>query len=248
MAYPSVISQKGSAARNVEPVLAALAPLIKPPPAAPSQHTRPQPRPTPARRVLELASYPYEHILAYAAAWPEVEFSGTVRDEREAAGVGAALPANVRAPFQLDVAVDAEWDLLRGAAGEGYDGVIMLNLVHCMPEGGVEDVFRNLSPLTPGGRRLLAPCGWIAAYGAYLNDDGSFRSAADEKFDAEHIKATHPSLGLRTPQSVTALANKWGFDEVVRADMPKGNLWLVWQACTRSEADMTGRESWIASP
>lgn len=71
---------------------------------------------------------------------------------------------------------------------------------------------------------------------------------ATPQFDAEHIKATHPSLGLRTPHSVTALANKWGFDEILRADMPKGNLWLVWQACTRTEADMTGRESWIASP
>lgn len=36
-----------------------------------------------ARRVLELASYPYEHIRGYARAWPGVAFAGTVRDERE---------------------------------------------------------------------------------------------------------------------------------------------------------------------
>lgn len=145
--------------------------------------------------MLELASYPYEHIRAYAATWPDVEFTGTVRDATEAAGVGsgADFPPNLRRPAQLDVAVDEDWELLRGHTGEGYDGVVMrelrgprmssrpVNLVHCMPEGAAEDVFRNLSPLTPAGRKLLGPCGWIAAYGAYLNDDGSFRSEADKK-------------------------------------------------------------------
>lgn len=40
----------------------------------------------------------------------------------------------------------------------------------------------------------------------------------------------HPSLGLRTPKSITAMAEKWGFREVERKDMPKGNLWIVWKA------------------
>jgi hypothetical protein len=86
-----------------------------------------------------------------------------------------------------------------------------------------------------------------------LNDDGSFRSEADAKvrtesnravnikpsissvantdtqFDAGYIKGMHPSLGLRTPVSITAMAEKWGFREVSRADMPKGNLWIVWR-------------------
>ncbi|TXT04253.1 hypothetical protein VHUM_04251 [Vanrija humicola] len=221
MSYPSVISQKGSAARNLEPVLGALAPLIR----------------DDTRRVLELASYPYEHIRAYASQWPDVHFAGTVRDGAEAAGVGGEqLPANLAPPVLLDVAVDGDWARLRDQTADAYDGVIMLNLVHCMPDGAAEDVFRNLSPLTPAGRKLLAPGGWVAAYGAYLNDDGSFRSDADAKFDAEHIKGTHPSLGLRTPRSVSALAAKWGFDEVLRADMPKGNLWLVWRARPSTEA------------
>lgn len=56
-----------------------------------------------------------------------------------------------------------------------------VNLVHCTPEGHPENIFRNLSPKLATGRRVLAPGGWIAAYGAYLNDDGSFRSPADAK-------------------------------------------------------------------
>jgi hypothetical protein len=59
----------GSAVRNVDPVLDALAPLIDSPPAA--------------KRVLELASYPYEHIRHYAETWPGVQFAGTVRDAGE---------------------------------------------------------------------------------------------------------------------------------------------------------------------
>lgn len=50
-----------------------------------------------------------------------------------------------------------------------------------MPEGVPEHVFRNLSPKTDEGRRLLRKGGWVAAYGAYLNDDGSYRSEGDEK-------------------------------------------------------------------
>lgn len=56
-----------------------------------------------------------------------------------------------------------------------------MNLVHCTPEGLPENIFRNLSPKLKKGRRVLAPGGWVAAYGAYLNDDGSFRSPADAK-------------------------------------------------------------------
>lgn len=108
-------------------------------------------------------------------------------------------------PLRLDIAQEADWAALTDATHEPYDGVIMrtlraaeprsagqppaacrdaltsVNLVHCTPEGLPENIFRNLSPKLKTGRRVLAPGGWVAAYGAYLNDDGSFRSAADAK-------------------------------------------------------------------
>ena len=85
MSYGSVISQKGktvlirssltpgSAARNVGPVLDTLGPYI-----GSGSETK---------RVLELASFPYEHIRAYAARWPGVHFTGTCRDADEIAYV-----------------------------------------------------------------------------------------------------------------------------------------------------------------
>lgn len=54
----------------MQPVIEALQPLI-------------EGNGTPARRILELASYPYEHIRGYAKMWPQVHFAGTARDSEE---------------------------------------------------------------------------------------------------------------------------------------------------------------------
>lgn len=108
--------------------------------------------------------------------------------------------------------------------------LIPVNLVHCCPEGVPEHVFRNLSPRTAEGRRVLVPNAWLAVYGAYLNDDGTFRSEGDAKFDAEYIKGVHPSLGLRTPKSIVEMAERWGWRQESRTTMPKGNLWFVFRA------------------
>ena len=52
---------------------------------------------------------------------------------------------------------------------------------------------------------------------------------ADRQFDKSYIKAKDPSLGLRTVGSITEYAKKWGFEEVERREMPKGNMWVVWK-------------------
>lgn len=52
---------------------------------------------------------------------------------------------------------------------------------------------------------------------------------ADVQFDVDYIKAKDALLGLRTVESITAYANKWGFEEVERKEMPKGNMWVVWR-------------------
>lgn len=138
MAYPSIISQPGmlsrltvltpgSAARNLQPVLEALAPLVEG---------------SKAKRILELASYPYEHIRGYAEKWPGVQFTGTVRDGKEMrwASLRAAsprstltisttnttdLPSNVGRPLRLDIAQEEDWAALTDATATPYDGVIM---------------------------------------------------------------------------------------------------------------------------
>lgn len=62
----------GSAARNMRPVIDALHPLID----GKNGYS-------PAKRILEIASFPYEHIRGYASEWPNVYFSGTARNQDE---------------------------------------------------------------------------------------------------------------------------------------------------------------------
>jgi hypothetical protein len=71
-----------------------------------------------------------------------------------------------------------------------------------------------------------------------INHKGMKRSAksfevidkeADVQFDRSYIKAKDSRLGLRTVGSITEYARKWGFEEVERKEMPKGNMWVVWK-------------------
>ncbi|KAL7419671.1 cyclin-like protein interacting with PHO85 [Cryptotrichosporon argae] len=201
MDYPSIVSQAGSSVRNVAPVTAALEPLL----AVPDRR---------GRRVLELASYPYEHIQAFARRWDSIEWWGTGRDEGEVAQINATVrvTANLQPARWLDIGSEADWDALRDAVGDRgpFEGVVMLNLIHCCPEGLPEEIFRQLSPSRKHGRALLDPRrGWVAAYGAFLEDDGAYRSAGDAKFDAAHIRSRHPALGLRAPKSIADMAARW---------------------------------------
>jgi len=119
--------------------------------------------------------------------------------------------------------------------------------VHCCPEGAPEGIFRHLSPQTESGRQLLNPhTGWIAAYGAYKNDDGTYKSEndkkvcmplvsveeANEQFEKTHIQKDDASLGLRTVKSISEMAERWGFAEESRRDMPNGNMFIVWRVKT----------------
>ena len=51
----------------------------------------------------------------------------------------------------------------------------------------------------------------------------------DRQFNKSYIKAMDSSLGLRTVGSITEYAKKWGFEEVERKEMPKGNMWVAWK-------------------
>jgi hypothetical protein len=65
---------------------------------------------------------------------------------------------------------------------------LTVNLIHCCPSGLPEEVFKHLSPRSATGREMLNPRdGWIAAYGAFLEDDGSFKSSADAQVGEPRI-------------------------------------------------------------
>ncbi|OCF34672.1 hypothetical protein I316_03715 [Kwoniella heveanensis BCC8398] len=231
--YPSIISQEGSAERNIAPLIDALTPLLS--------DARGNANGSADRRhILEMGSYPYVQIKAFSEHFNEWEWWGTVRDKDERAETAkrisdkAVQRDNLHEPKILDMGIEADWTRLlediKAERCQRFMGVLMINVIHCCPAHLPEEVFKHLSPLTEDGRRILDPTdGFVVGYSPFLNDDGSYRSAGDEKFDKEYIKAEHPSLGLRTIRSISAVARRWGFKEEKRVDMPKGNVLVVWR-------------------
>ena len=55
----------------------------------------------------------------------------------------------------------------------------VVNLIHCMPLEAPEGIFQHLT-IPSYGRSLLVQGAWVAAYGPWLNDDGSYKSQADK--------------------------------------------------------------------
>ncbi|WVR04000.1 hypothetical protein IAU60_000999 [Kwoniella sp. DSM 27419] len=232
--YPSVISTEGSAERNIRPLIDVLEPLLT------GSRSEGGSNSGPPRRILELASFPYLQIEAFARAYGHWDWWGSVRDQGELSDTEARLRSrgtlspNLRPPRILDIAMEDHWRALgRDLVSDGaapLDGVLMVNLIHCCPLHLPEEVFRQLSPRSDDGKKRLNPTdGFVAAYAPFLNDDGSYKSEGDRKFEHEHIKKTDPSLGLRTIPNITAMAVKQGFREESRVEMPKGNMFVVWR-------------------
>ncbi|WWC99102.1 hypothetical protein V866_005997 [Kwoniella sp. B9012] len=226
MTYPSIITQQGAAERNTQPIIDELARLIDP---------------NIKIQVLELGSGSYVHLEAFARGWTNVQWWGTVRDEAEQGSASSRLSENnillpnLNGPRVLDIEIEDNWQALGKAVFYGtagpFVGFIMINLIHCCPLDAPENIFRHLSPINPSIETKLIDTknGWLAAYGPWLNDDGSYKSDSDEKFDKEYIKSKSPLLGLRSIKSISDIASQWGFVEESRRDLPKGNVFVVWR-------------------
>ena len=56
-----------------------------------------------------------------------------------------------------------------------------VNLLHCMPPNLPEEIFRQLSPSRSEGPLLTPETGFVATYGPFLADDGTYRSEGDRQ-------------------------------------------------------------------
>ncbi|WWC60099.1 uncharacterized protein I303_102663 [Kwoniella dejecticola CBS 10117] len=229
MSYPSIITQEGAAQRNKQPIIDALSSLI-------GDDTEGE--------IIEFGSGSYEHIESFAKKWEKVVWWGTVRNETEQGIVSTRLEEqnvrllNLREPRVLDISKESDWGSLYkglqfGVSGP-FLGCLMINLIHCCPVELPEQVFEHLSPINARlvHKPLESDRSWIAAYGPWLNDDGTYKSSEDEKFDKEYIRFKSPLLGLRTIKSVSEIAERWGFIEESRKEMPKGNVFVIWRVRT----------------
>lgn len=190
-----------SAARNTEPILAALHPRL---PAS--------------GRALEVASGTGQHIAAFAQAISGLDWTPSDPEPAArasiAAHVGEAGLANLHPPLDLDV-TDPAWP---EAVEPGLDVMVAINLLHISP-------WVATLGLLSGAGRLLAPEGRLFVYGPFSRG-GNYFSQSNVRFDAS-LRDRDPSWGLRDVDDVAAAARAEGLDLAEVIEMPANNLMLV---------------------
>jgi hypothetical protein len=187
-----------SAARNIQPILQALA-----------EHV-------PAEgRALEIASGTGEHAIAFARAFPRVIWQPTdIAPDRLAsieAWRAAERAENLEPAQWLDASVPA-WNAGR------FDLAVTVNLFHLIPEQAARSVVAGVArALVPGAR-------WFV-YGPFRSA-GRFRSPGDESFH-ERLTESDPAIGYKDIEWLIETCADAGLEWDDLISMPANNLALV---------------------
>ena len=167
--------------------------------------------------VLEVASGTGEHVVHFAAAFPDLTWQPSDYDPAGLASIGAwssesGLP-NILSPLRIDASA-ADWPMTRAEA------IICINMAHIAPWEASEGLFA-------GAARLLAPGAPLYLYGPY-REAGVTTTQSNEAFDVS-LKARNPAWGLRSVEQMNALAAHSGFALEARVEMPANNLSLFYK-------------------
>jgi hypothetical protein len=165
--------------------------------------------------VLEIASGSGEHIIQFAAEFPQLDWQPSDPDPAGLASIAAyraeAGLANVAPPLALDAA-EREWPVARA------DAILCINMVHISPWDATLGLFA-------GAARLLAQGAPLILYGPYIEADVP-TAASNLAFDAS-LRSRNPAWGLRDTDAVGAAASDAGFAFAERRAMPANNLMLL---------------------
>lgn len=169
-------------------------------------------------RVLEIASGTGQHVVAFARAFPQLQWQPSDFDPDLRTSVGlrvseAALD-NVQPPVDLDV-TRLPWSV------DTADAIVCINMIHVAPWTATEALFT-------GAARILGSRGVLVTYGPYMRA-GKHTAPSNAAFD-EALRARDVSWGIRDIDVVTEVARVNGFtlEEVV--DMPANNFTLIFRA------------------
>jgi len=172
---------------------------------------------------LEIASGTGQHIAAFAAALPGIDWTPTEADPARFASIeawrAAAARPNLHSPRLLD-ATSLPWpgDL------RGLDLILLVNLLHLISEAEAESILTGVaSALVPGGGFLL--------YGPFRRD-GRLTSDGDASFDAR-LKAQDPAIGYKDDGWIKDRAAAAGLHLRKVTDMPANNLAFLFRAAGR---------------
>jgi SAM-dependent methyltransferase len=187
-----------SAERNREPILAELKRVLPG-----------------AGLVLEIASGTGQHVLHFAKALPHLTWQPSDADaafrRSVEAWIAKDVPANVRAPVDLDV-LRLPWPVAHA------DAVLCINMIHVAPWTATQALFE-------GARSVLPHGGVLFLYGPYRRF-GRHTAASNEAFDTQ-LRASNAEWGLRDLEAVVALAESAGLRPSAVIDMPANNFSVV---------------------
>lgn len=168
-------------------------------------------------RVLEIASGTGQHAVACARAFPGLDWQPTDITPERLASIDAWRAAegieNMRVAQWLD-ATAPDWQVAPA------DLVVIVNLMHLIPEPDAANVIR-------GAARALKPGGRLFLYGPFRTN-GTFRSEGDAAFDAR-LRAADPEIGYKDLEWIEARAETAGLARCALTEMPASNLALTWE-------------------
>jgi Protein of unknown function (DUF938) len=195
-----VRQQAPAAARNREPIAQVLADEL------PAVGT-----------VLEVASGTGEHVLHFAAKFPQLHWQPSDPDADARASISAWSAdsglGNIAAPLALDAA-QRDWPISKA------DAVVCINMAHISPLTASEGLVRAAGEMLPAGAPLIF-------YGPWL-EEGVETAASNLEFDT-WLKVRNPAFGLRPVSWMDGLAASRGLRRTRRVAMPANNIMLIYR-------------------
>lgn len=192
--------------RNARPIVAALAPWLEP------------------RRggVLEIGSGPGQHVAAFAAAFPSLDWQPSDPEPAHLASIRAWASAtdcaNLRAALALDATAD--WAAMPEVRELELAAVYAQNVLHIAPWAVAEGLIGGAGQVLPAG-------GLLILYGPFAID-GIHTGPGNAAFDRA-LKTRDPAWGVRDLDAVAGLAREVGFGPPRVTVMPADNRLVVFE-------------------
>ena len=168
-------------------------------------------------RVLEIAAGSGQHAVAFATAFPDLDWTPSDPSAEARASIAAwaaAGPANLKPALALDVLDQTSWP------SGPFAAVVCINMIHISPWATTE-------ALMALAQTRLSAGGILYLYGPYREGETPL-APSNAAFD-ESLKARDPNWGLREVSEVSAAAERRGLHFVARIEMPANNLSLIYE-------------------
>ena len=169
----------------------------------------------PSGLVLEIASGSGEHVVHFAARFPDLTWQPSDIHPDALASIAAwreeANLPNIEASLAIDASSD-DWPIDRA------DAVLSINMVHISP-------WASALGLLEGSRRILAAGSPLIMYGPWLSD-GISTVESNVAFDSD-LRRRDPEWGLRRVEDFAEAAKERRLILEATREMPANNLMLL---------------------